>query len=87
MHGHGKPISILSVVSRSGDDGLSRHGASKPSSREKALQIGADLVRQVFGYFELDFRVGGIHLNDAGSRLGRFGQDRDFSYLVDIAHL
>jgi hypothetical protein len=36
-----------------------------PSSSEKALKIGADLVRQIFRYFEFEFRVGGIHLDDS----------------------
>jgi hypothetical protein len=38
----------------------------KPSSREKALEIGADLVRQIFGYFKFDFRVSGRYLEYSG---------------------
>ena len=40
-------------------------------SREKPLKVGTDLVRQVFCYFELHFRVGGIHLNNGSVDLVR----------------
>jgi hypothetical protein len=73
MHGHGRSISILSVVVRSGHHGRNRHRAFKPSSRQKALEIGADLVRQFFRYLEFDFDVGGVHLDDAPPRIGWFG--------------
>jgi hypothetical protein len=36
------------------------------SLSKKALKVGADLVRQIFRYFEFDLRVSGIHLSDAG---------------------
>jgi hypothetical protein len=66
MNNHRKSISILSAVAQSHDPCQSRHKAIEPSPSEKTLEIGADLVRQIFCYFEPDFRVSGIHLNDAG---------------------
>jgi len=35
-------------------------------SGEKAFKIPAYLVRKIFRYFELHFRVGETHLNNAG---------------------
>jgi hypothetical protein len=51
MNGHGEQVSFLSI---------------KASPGEKSLNVGADLVRQIFGDFEFHFRVGGIHLNNSG---------------------
>jgi hypothetical protein len=36
------------------------------SSSKNALEVVADLVRQIFRYFEFELRVGGIQLRDAG---------------------
>jgi hypothetical protein len=69
MNGHGKVASILSAVIQSDSPCQIWHGVFEPSPSEKALKIGADLVRQVFGYFEFDFRISGIHLDDSGQRL------------------
>jgi hypothetical protein len=38
----------------------------KPSSSEKALEVGADLVRKFFCYLEFDFRVSGMYLDYSG---------------------
>jgi hypothetical protein len=66
MNGHGKLISILSGVIQSCNPCQGWHGAFEPLSSEKALKIGADLVRQIFCYFEFHFRISRIHLNDSG---------------------
>jgi hypothetical protein len=59
----------------------------EPSSSEEALKLGAYLVRQIFCYFEFDFRVGGVQLSDPAQRVRRFGYDRNLGYLVYVAHL
>jgi hypothetical protein len=63
MNNHGKLTSILSAAIQSCNPCQSWHGAL---SSEEALKIGADLVRQIFCYFEFHFRVMRIHLNDSG---------------------
>jgi hypothetical protein len=61
MNGHRKLVSIL---------GRSQiYNTCEPSSREKAIEIGADFVRQIFCDFKFDFRISGGHLNDANQRL------------------
>jgi hypothetical protein len=58
----GGQISILSA-------GISFNAVISPgfaaSPGKKALQVGADHVRQFFGYFEFHYRVAGAHLKNS----------------------
>jgi hypothetical protein len=57
-----------------------------PSPGKKALQVGADHVRQFFGYFEFHYRVAGAHLKNSDQWLRRFSCNGYVSYLVHVAH-
>jgi hypothetical protein len=63
MNGHGE---LVSIPDRYPGDNPSLACGFEPSPREKPLNVGADLVRQVFRDFEFHFRVSGIHLNNSG---------------------
>jgi hypothetical protein len=57
-----------------------------PSPGKKALQVGADHVRQLFGYFEFYDSVPGVHLKNSGERFRRLNRDGYVGYLVHVVH-
>jgi hypothetical protein len=60
--------------------------ALEPSSGEKAFEIDADLVRDIFRDFEFDFGVSGIYLDNPGQRLRRSGEDGDLCRFLRVSH-
>jgi hypothetical protein len=63
MNGHRKPVSIRRYQI---------YNTCEPSSSEKAVEIVADFVRQIFCDLKFDFRISGDYLNNASQRLCRF---------------
>jgi hypothetical protein len=65
MNGHEWLVSFLPAAIKETYSPGNFEALKSPSS-EEAFEIGADFVRQIFGYFDFDFCVNGMHLEYSG---------------------